>query len=408
MDASTSLVDEYARLPLCARALVPYALVIGFVLNPLFSLDDFVAFCPGDILRRAQFHRVFASLLYIEGAFSALRDRVGGVSRRRALGAFARHVEDSLSDAVAASVLANATATCFATIAGPFAPAVFEVNFLGGTGVFTSCFVLFTREIARAPANTDLATPFGVAMPAKRAPYVTAVILVFLGGCNPLEVLACLYVGNAWAANGMVWATSERRYALAQLENGALRFASRQPGYVAVNGQMLPVVSRDRSLAIVLAQRRARSSKVWWRWCPPRRARRDADSAETANRSAAPAAATTPAAPATADDAPSASRGVDTRPKPQTREERAAAFAAAFERRNADDADDARRLDASVSRDVVRRRRRRFDSPRHSRAPVRTNERCSRIVGVFCEARAAMRQRRGHARKHAYSLSDVR
>ena len=72
MDASTSLVDEYARLPLCARALVPYALVIGFVLNPLFSLDDFVAFCPGDILRRAQFHRVFTSLLYIEGAFSAL------------------------------------------------------------------------------------------------------------------------------------------------------------------------------------------------------------------------------------------------------------------------------------------------------------------------------------------------
>ena len=65
MDASTSLVDEYARLPLCARALVPYALVIGFVLNPLFSLDDFVAFCPGDILRRAQFHRVFASLLYL-------------------------------------------------------------------------------------------------------------------------------------------------------------------------------------------------------------------------------------------------------------------------------------------------------------------------------------------------------
>ena len=72
MDASTSLVDEYARLPLCARALVPYALVIGFVLNPLFGLDDFVAFCPGDILRRAQFHRVFASLLYIEGAFSTL------------------------------------------------------------------------------------------------------------------------------------------------------------------------------------------------------------------------------------------------------------------------------------------------------------------------------------------------
>jgi hypothetical protein len=247
----------------------------------------------------------------------------------------------TLSDAVAASVLANATATCFATIVGAFVPAVFEVNFLGGTGVFTSCFVLFTREIARAPANTDLATPFGVAMPAKRAPYVTAVILVFLGGCNPLEVLSCLYVGNAWAANGIVWATPSDG-ALAQLENGALRFASRQPGYVAVNGQMLPVVSRDGSSGDSSSS--TASSLVEGVVAMVSNLAREARRrfAQMANRSAAPAAATTPAAPATADEAPSASRGVvDTRPKPQTREERAAAFAAAFERRNADDADDA-------------------------------------------------------------------
>ena len=337
MDASTSLVDEYARLPLCARALVPYALVIGFVLNPLFSLDDFVAFCPGDILRRAQFHRVFASLLYIEGAFSTLLV-AWAAFRVVAPWERSRGTLRTLSDAVAASVLANATTTCFATIVGAFVPAVFEVNFLGGTGVFTSCFVLFTREIARAPANTDLATPFGVAMPAKRAPYVTAVILVFLGGCNPLEVLACLYVGNAWAANGIVWATANDG-TLAQLENGALRFASRQPGYVAVNGQMLPVVSRDSSSD---SSSSTASSFVEGVVAMVSNAAREARRrfAETANRSAAPAAATTPAAPATADEAPSASRGVDTRPKPQTREERAAAFAAAFERRNSDDADD--------------------------------------------------------------------
>jgi hypothetical protein len=144
MDASTSLVDEYARLPLCARALVPYALVIGFVLNPLFSLDDFVAFCPGDILRRAQFHRVFASLLYIEGAFSTLLV-AWAAFRVVAPWERSRGTLRTLSDAVAASVLANATTTCFATIVGAFVPAVFEVNFLGGTGVFTSCFVLFTR-----------------------------------------------------------------------------------------------------------------------------------------------------------------------------------------------------------------------------------------------------------------------
>ena len=338
MDVSTSLVDEYARLPLCARALVPYALVIGFVLNPLFSLDDFVAFCPGDILRRAQFHRVFTSLLYIEGAFSALAI-AWAAFRVVAPWERSRGTLRTVSDAVSASVLANATATCFATIAYPFAPAVFEVNFLGGTGVFTSCFVLFTREIARAPANTDLATPFGVAMPAKRAPYVTAVILVFLGGCNPLEVLSCLYVGNAWAANGMVWATISDG-ALAQLENGGLRFASRQPGYVAVNGQILPVVSRDGSSD---SSSSTASSFVEGLVAMVSAAAREARRrfGQMANRSAATASATTPAGPATIDDAPSASRGVDTRPKPQTREERAAAFAAAFERRNADDADDA-------------------------------------------------------------------
>jgi hypothetical protein len=338
MDASTSLADEYAHLPLLSRALIPCALVIGFVLNPLFGLDDFVAFCPGDILRRAQFHRVFTSLLYIEGAISTLlvawmAFRVVAPWERQ------RGTLRTLSDGVAAAVLANCTATCFATIAGAFVPAVFEVNFLGGTGVFTSGYVLFTREIGRAPANVDLMTPLGVAMPAKRAPYVAAVILVFLGGCNPLEVLACLYVGNAWAVNGMVWATASDG-ALAQLENGALRFASRQPGYVAVNGQILPVVARDGSsdgspstTSALVDSALAMVSNAM------REARRRF--AATTNRSAAAAAETTPESPATVEDAPSPSRGADTRPKPQTREERAAAFAAAFERRNADEDEDA-------------------------------------------------------------------
>lgn len=147
---------------------------------------------------------MFVLLLYIEGVFFMLFV-VWVVFCVVVFWECSRGMLRMFSDVVVASVFANVMMMCFVMIVGVFVFVVFEVNFLGGMGVFMSCFVLFMCEIVCASANTDLATSFGVAMSAKCVLYVIVVILVFLGGCNLFEVLVCLYVGNVWVVNGIVW-----------------------------------------------------------------------------------------------------------------------------------------------------------------------------------------------------------
>jgi len=336
-----SLDDPHAAfyaLPPCSRLIVVGVVVIGVVLNPIFGLDDVVAFCPVDILTRGQLHRLVTSALYVEGVFGTIACCVASV-RIIAPWEQSRGTLRTAFDGASAIFLTNCAAVAFSILAGAIAPhIVWRANFLGDTGVLVAVYVSFVRETTRAPATAELATPFGVAVPAKRAPFAAGVILI-LFGWNFIEVFAALYVGTSWGLGqaNTAWAVASDGF-LADLENTTLAFASQSSGYVAVNGQTLPV-TRDREsggeragASIVVSAMDAVSTaarEMRRRFASGRRRSSDDEAAEDASA----------AEDAPATDAP-ATTIADARPKPMTREERAAAFAAAFERRHDRENDD--------------------------------------------------------------------
>jgi hypothetical protein len=336
-----SLDDPHAAfhaLPPCSKLIVVGVVVIGLVLNPIFGLDDAVAFCPVDILTRGQLHRLVTSALYVEGIVASLACCVAAV-RIIAPWEQSRGTLRTAFDGASAIFLTNVASLAFAILAGAFAPhIVWRANFLGDTGVLVAVYALFVREMTRAPATAELATPFGVAAPAKRVPVAAAVILIVFGW-NFIEVFAALYVGTSWGLGqaNTAWVVASDGF-LANLENTTLAFASQSAGYVAVNGQTLPV-TRDREsggeragASIVASAMEAVSTaarEMRRRFASGRRRSSDAEDAEDASV----------AEDAPATDAP-ATTIADARPKPVTREERAAAFAAAFEQRRHDREDD--------------------------------------------------------------------
>lgn len=229
----------------------------------------------------------------------------------------------------------NVASIAFAVLAAPFAPNVFKPNFLGDSGALVATFTVFVRETTRAPANVDAAAHFGGTISAKRAPTAAAVVLI-LFGWNVVQVLAAVCVGTAWGSGraGAEWAMVTDGY-LAEAENASLAFASRIPGYVAVNGQTLPVTTRERESGVGTSSSSsssfvARAMDAVSRAFGETRGR--FASASSRRRSSDDASASTAAGDAPADDAPATTN--DQRSKPVTREERAAAFAAAFERRH--------------------------------------------------------------------------
>lgn len=317
--------DEITRLPQLSRALVAVAFVVAFALNPLFAFDDAVAFCPRDVLFRAQFHRVFAHALHVDGPLSGV---ALAVAAARIVAPFERE-RGTLRcawDGCVAVALANGTACVIAVLLGGVFPRILAENYLFGTGAFEGMFVVFARECARTPTNVLTFPAIGATIPARRAPFIFGLAAMFLGG-NALELVSCVYVGHAWGSGlGFTWATASDGY-LADLENAPQNRWLLGTNYVAVNGQTLPVSREGASgtstgaftdgfLAAVsnfVREVQGRVSAAFARF-----RREDAESLDE---------------PSTASAPPEASATADTRPKPTTREERAAAFAAAFDRR---------------------------------------------------------------------------
>lgn len=316
--------DEIARLPQLSRALVALAFIVAFALNPLFAFDDVVCMCPRDVLFRAQLHRVFAHALHVDGPLSGL---ALAVAAARIVAPFERE-RGTLRcawDGCAGVALANGTACVLAVLLGGVFPGILAENYLFGTGAFEGMFVVFARECARTPTNALTFPAIGATIPARRAPFIFGLVAMFLGG-NALELVSCAYVGHAWGSGlGFTWAAASDGY-LADLENAPQHRWLLGANYVAVNGQTLPV-SREgasgSSSAFTDGVLAAVSNFV-------REARGRAATALARFRreDAAPSDE-----PSTASAPPEASASADTRPKPSTREERAAAFAAAFERR---------------------------------------------------------------------------
>jgi len=324
--------ERVNALPLLARTVAYTAPVVGLVLNPILHFDDLVVFAPIDVLQRAQLHRIFTHIFYIEGLFSCVFVVIAAV---RVLGDW-EQVYGTLRtahDLLLACAATNACTVAFSILVGGFYPAVFKENFISGTGVLQAMFTFFVRQLMRLPSNIDVQVPVLGILPPKRLPFAVAFLLV-LFGVNVLEVLSSLYVGIAWAGSSLDWVTVTDA-TLADWENGVLLSVSRKPGYVAVNGQMLPVTDRGNanasdgsvaSVESVLRDVQHRFSRLTAAFA--RRRHRDDPSA-------------TREAPARddADASTSSTTDADTRPKPTTREERAAAFAASYERRMAQQRD---------------------------------------------------------------------
>ncbi len=324
----------FAELPPCSKSIVVGAIVVGLILNPIFGIDDLVAFCPLDVLRRGQFHRLLTSALHVDGPIATVACCVVAV---RIIAPWERHrgTLRAAFDGAAATLFVNVASIAFAVLAAPFAPNVFKPNFLGDSGALVATFMVFVRETTRAAANVDAAAPFVGTISAKRAPTAAAVVLI-LFGWNVVQVLAAVCVGTAWGSGraGAEWAVATDGY-LADAENASLAFASRIPGYVAVNGQTLPVTTRERESGVGPSSSSsssfvARAMDAVSRAVGETRGR--FASASSRRRSSDDASASPAAGDAPADDAPATTN--DQRSKPVTREERAAAFAAAFERRH--------------------------------------------------------------------------
>ena len=151
-------------------------------------------------------------------------------------------------------------------------------------------------------------------------------------------------------------------------ENASLAFASRIPGYVAVNGQTLPVTTRERESGVGTSSSSS-SSFVARAMDAVSRA-----FGETRGRTRRRLAATIERRRVGVDRRRGRSRGRppattnDQRSKPVTREERAAAFAAAFERRHD-------REDGGGARVRVSSPRSRRDSPTPTEVRDRTRRR---------------------------------
>jgi membrane associated rhomboid family serine protease len=327
--------ERVNALPLLARTVAYAAPVVAIVLNPIFHFDDFVVFAPIDVLQRAQLHRIFTHIFYIEGLFSCVFVVIAAV---RVLGEW-ETVYGTLRtahDLLLASAATNACTVAFSILVGGFYPAVFKENFISGTGVLQAMFTFFVRRLMRLPSNIDVQVPVLGIVPPKRLPFAVAFLLV-LFGVNVLEVFASLYVGIAWAGSSLDWVTVSDA-TLADWENGVLLSVSRKPGYVAVNGQMLPVET-DRGNASASQAGSVESVESVLRDVQHRFSRLAAAFARRRNRDDASATSRDAPARDDADAGTSSTTDADTRPKPTTREERAAAFAASYERRMAQQRD---------------------------------------------------------------------
>lgn len=342
--------ERVNALPLLARTVAYAAPVVALVLNPVLHFDDLVVFAPIDVLQRAQLHRIFTHIFYIEGLFSCVCVVIAAV---RVLGEW-ETVYGTLRtghDLLLACAATNACTVAFSILVGGFYPVVFKESFISGTGVLQAMFTFFVRQLMRLPSNIDVQVPVLGIVPPKRLPFAVAFLLV-LFGVNVLEVFASLYVGIAWAGSSLDWATVTDA-TLADWENGVLLSVSRKPGYVAVNGQMLPVT--DHGNASAAQSRSVESVENVIRDVQHRFSRLAAAFARRRNRDDAGASSREAPARDDADAGTSSTTDVDTRPKPTTREERAAAFAASYERRMAQQrdgqTDETGDQDASTGRD---------------------------------------------------------
>jgi len=327
-------------MPLVARCCAIASVIIAFVLNPLFAFDDVVCFTAYDVLARGQLWRLASACAYVDGVFGCA---IVVILAMRAIATFETQQGSlrCLADGVLAVIAANVCALAASLIVAPFVPSALSPTAISGSGVVIAVAVIGTRQCRRAAMNVDVDVLLSdsVTISARKLPAVVALFfLVF--GARVAEVAGWYLAGSAWAEGHLdKLVLSDEQ--LEALERGVCARVRRQQGYVGVRGASLPTSTGSEHASTALAfmmRMRDQLRDVLSEYASRRRdapsasasateGERSVDAAESADAMTSRSGASTPSS------TPSSTISEDPRPKPESREERAAAFASALERR---------------------------------------------------------------------------
>ena len=238
MSGQMDLRERFLAVPVVTRSLMASTMV-AVVLNPILGLDDIVCASPHDIVRKGQIWRLALSLFYVPGLFNALI--MSFVLYRLASAWEQERGSLRLAYYFFLGVVATNLGVCIlAVVVAPVVPSVLSPAFLCGPGLLAAFLVLITRSSqGYAGASVNVLGLF--AMPTL---YFPLLLLVFfaLFGANPLESAASVAVGYAWA-QGYLDAVIPGDAALQAAERWpALRAVVAARGYVstAMAGPSLP------------------------------------------------------------------------------------------------------------------------------------------------------------------------
>ena len=324
-------------MPLVARWCAIASVIVAFVLNPLFAFDDVVCFTAYDVLARGQLWRLASACAYVDGVFGCA---IVVILAMRAIAAFETQHGSlrCVADGVLAVIAANVCALATSLVVAPFVPSALSPTAISGSGVVIAVAVIGTRQCRRAAMNVDVLLSDSVTISARKLPAVVALFfLVF--GARVAEVAGWYLAGSAWAEGHLdKLVLSDEQ--LEALERGVCARVRRQQGYVGVRGASLPTSSGSEHASTALAFMMYMRDQLRDLLDAYASRQRDAPSAsasategERSVDAAESAAAMTSRSGASTPSTPSSAISEDPRPKPESREERAAAFASALERR---------------------------------------------------------------------------
>ena len=195
MSGQMDLRERFLAVPVVTRSLMASTMV-AVVLNPILGLDDIVCASPHDIVRKGQIWRLALSLFYVPGLLNALI--MSFVLYRLASAWEQERGSLRLAYYFFLGVVATNLGVCIlAVVVAPVVPSVLSPAFLCGPGLLAAFLVLITRSSqGYAGASVNVLGLF--AMPTLYFPLLLLVFFALLGA-NRLESAASVAVGYAWA-----------------------------------------------------------------------------------------------------------------------------------------------------------------------------------------------------------------
>ena len=169
MSGQMDLRERFLAVPVVTRSLMASTMV-AVVLNPILGLDDIVCASPHDIVRKGQIWRLALSLFYVPGLLNALI--MSFVLYRLASAWEQERGSLRLAYYFFLGVVATNLGVCIlAVVVAPVVPSVLSPAFLCGPGLLAAFLVLITRSSqGYAGASVNVLGLFAMLHPLLPAP----------------------------------------------------------------------------------------------------------------------------------------------------------------------------------------------------------------------------------------------